>query len=358
MLSSAPRGIVWETRTSSRGPERRGRARPGDLGDAGLRRGLPRLVLPDPRVPRVWTTLSLFLSLPPAAWARANLLRSHFQRKVSAFFPAARPAPWSGSGPAGRPRTPRASGSGSRPSTATPGPRRLPSTSPRPRAALGGAAPCPDAPRQLRPGRFGAPGLSPWWGGPRRPEGPPQRPAGRDESHPGTLLAAPPPYDIILWRPFSPFSLPRVPDASAGPGGHFVRAGGAGWHGAGAGGAAGGGLSGLRGVQRAPAGRPWLPLALRTPGGTGAGKNRLKIPTRLASPPPSPVPSNVKCVNATRGGGRLKITCCLHLEQILGSSNSQARASARLPGRPASAAAVGGPGGELGRKLGGHMGPG
>lgn len=119
----------------------------------------------------------------------------------------------------------------------------------------------------------------------------------------------------------------------------------------------GGGLSGLRGVQRAPAGRPWLPLALRTPGGTGAGKNRLKIPARLASPP-SPVPSNVKCVNATRGGGRLKITCCLHLEQILGSSNSQARASARLPGRPASAAAVGGPGGELGRKLGGHMGPG
>lgn len=34
-------------------------------------------------------------------------------------------------------------------------------------------------------------------------------------------------------------------------------------------------------------------------------------------------------------GGRLKITRCLHLEQILGFSSSQAKASSRLPGRPA-----------------------
>lgn len=57
-------------------------------------------------VPRVWTTLSI--SLSPAsgpAWARANLLGSHFQRKVSFFFPPARlappPAPWPGCVPAG-----------------------------------------------------------------------------------------------------------------------------------------------------------------------------------------------------------------------------------------------------------------
>lgn len=89
----------------------------GHLLDTDLCQGLPRLVLPDPlRSSSLDHTFHLPLPPPLAAWARANLLQNHFQRKVSFFFPLSRSRPrllhGLALGPARRSWTPRASGSG------------------------------------------------------------------------------------------------------------------------------------------------------------------------------------------------------------------------------------------------------
>ena len=90
-------------------------------------------------------------------------------------------------------------------------------------------------------------------------------------------------------------------------------------------------------ATRAPRSPPPPPLGTnQTPGGTKDVKNKVKnTHTRnLAPPPPSRSPP-MSNVSAPPGeGGRLKITRCLHLEQILGFASSQAKASACLPGSP------------------------
>lgn len=60
-------------------------------------------------------------------------------------------------------------------------------------------------------------------------------------------------------------------------------------------------------ATRAPCSPPPPPLGTnQTPGGTKDVKNKVKnTHTRNLGPPsPLPVPSNVKCVSATRGGGQ------------------------------------------------------
>lgn len=91
-------------------------------------------------------------------------------------------------------------------------------------------------------------------------------------------------------------------------------------------------------ATRAPCSPPPPPLGTnQTPGGTKDVKNKVKnTHTRNLGPPPpsrSPPMSNVSAPPGE--GGRLKITRCLHLEQILGFASSQAKASACLPGSPA-----------------------
>lgn len=111
-------GLGKADKKVSRGPERQERAPPGDLLDSGLRPGLPRPALPDPRVPRVWTTLSLFLSPAAGCLGPSQPASESLSKKSFCFLPTqpssptAWPAPWPGSGPAGRPWPPRASGSG------------------------------------------------------------------------------------------------------------------------------------------------------------------------------------------------------------------------------------------------------
>lgn len=242
VCSSAPR--EWSGKCRQEAGDPRGkRARPGDLLDAGLRPGLPRLCF----LTRVFLESGPHFPssspLPPAAWARANLLWSHFQRKVSVFFPPSpappppgllrglAPAPLGARGHLG----PVGQGSGPPPPPLPPQHGWLLQPE-----ALGCTWGARDAPRELWPGRFGVPGLSTQWGGLCRPEGPPGGLQAGTSPTPGHFWWPRHLMTSLLWRPFSPLSLPRVPDASAGLGGHFVRAGGAGWHGAGAGGAAGG----------------------------------------------------------------------------------------------------------------------
>lgn len=111
---------------------------------------------------------------------------------------------------------------------------------------------------------------------------------------------------------------------------------------------------GLRGVERAcqpggPAHVAAACTATRAPHpGWHRGREKQVKNTHTRSLPPTPSPPMSNVSTPPGEGGRLKITCCLHLEQILGFSSSQARASSRLPGRPASAAA-GGDGGRAGR---------
>lgn len=62
-------------------------------------------------------------------------------------------------------------------------------------------------------------------------------------------------------------------------------------------------------------------------------KNKVKnTHMRTLAPPLGPLQCQM-CQHPPGRGGRLKITRCLHLEQILGFSSSQAKASSRLPGR-------------------------